>query len=102
MNATQDFAKLLLSLSKQSNIISLCGDASILLDSLCGDDAALRSRVRNVAYAIPFAIETSRIGCPIRERVITSAKRAASVRLIAAAVHNCRTVSDVVDFLNAQ
>lgn len=102
MNATQDLAKLLLSLSKQSNIISLCGDASILLDSLCGDDASLRSRVRNVAYAIPFAIETSRIGCPTKERAITSSKRAAAARLIAAAVQNCRTVSDVVDFLNAQ
>lgn len=102
MTTQQGFAKLLLSLSKQSDIISLCGDASILLDSLCGDDAAMRSRVRNVAYAIPFAIETSRIGCPTKERAITSAKRAEAARLIAAAVIGCRTVSDVVDFLNAQ
>ena len=102
MTTQQGFAKLLLSLSKQSDIISLCGDASILLDSLCGDDAAMRSRVRNVAYAIPFAIETSRIGCPTKERTITSAKRAEAARLIAAAVIGCRTVSDVVDFLNAQ
>jgi len=101
MTTQQGFAKLLLSLSKQANIVSLCGDASILLDSLCGDDVALRSRVRNVAYAIPFALETSRIGCPTKEIAITSLKRAAAASLIADAVHCCRTVSDVVDFLNA-